>query len=254
MSSNRFTKIGVDRLIRLEWLEKTAALVLAGNDIKTTKEILQADLQKSFRSERLDVRGSINKTITILLKTWFSVPKELKPLQYDALELLKTIPRQNHLPVHWGILMAVYPFWAGVALQVGRLLNLQGSAVAAQVQRRVREQYGERETVARRTRYVLRSYLDWGVLKETETKGMYTGGSKISIHDQKTIAWLIQALLHTRPNGSAPYKELISNPVFFSFSITQIHPDLLAAKSSHLEVHRHGLDEVLIMLKQPSLG
>ena len=69
--------------------------------------------------------------------------------------------------------MAVYPFWSSVATQVGRLLRLQGSAAAAQVQRRIREQYGERETVARRARYVLRSYLDWGVLQETGAPGVY---------------------------------------------------------------------------------
>ncbi len=249
MSSNRFTQIGVDRLIRLEWLEKTASLVLAGNDIKTTKDILQADLQESFRSDRVDVRGSLDKTITILIKTWASVPKELKPLHKDALELLKNIPRQNHLPVHWGMLMSVYPFWAGVALQVGRLLNLQGSAVAAQVQRRVREQYGERETVARRTRYVLRSFCDWGVLKETDTQGIYVAGLKSTIDDPQIFAWLVIAYLYTRPNGSAPFKELISSPIFFPFSITQIHPDLLATLSSHIEIHRHGLDEDLLMLK-----
>ncbi len=249
MSSNRFTQIGVDRLIRLEWLEKTADLVLAGNDIKSIKEILQSDLQKSFRSERVDVRGSIDKTITILIKTWASVPKGLKSLHNDALELLKSIPRHYHLPIHWGMVMAVYPFWAGVALQVGRLLNLQGSAVASQVQRRVREQYGERETVARRARYVLRSFCDWGVLKETETKGIYILGVKSTIDDPQIIAWLFIAYLYTRPNGSAPYKELISSPIFFPFTITQIHPDILSTFSSQIELHKHGLDEDLIMLK-----
>ena len=73
--------------------------------------------------------------------------------------------------------MAVYPFWSGVATQVGRLLRLQGSAAAAHVQRRVREQYGERETVSRAARRVLRSYLDWGVLQETGKKGIYSAGS-----------------------------------------------------------------------------
>ena len=87
--------------------------------------------------------------------------------------------------------MAVYPFWSGVATQVGRLLRLQGSAAATHVQRRVREQYGERETVSRRARYVMRSYLDWGVLHETGTKGIYTAGSKLSVDDSRLIAWLI---------------------------------------------------------------
>jgi hypothetical protein len=44
------------------------------------------------------------------------------------------------------------------------------------VQRRVREQYGERETVSRRVHYVLRSFVDWGGLKETAEKGVYENG------------------------------------------------------------------------------
>ncbi len=250
MSSNRFTQIGVDRLIRLEWLEKTASLVLAGNDIKTIKEILQADLQKSFRSERLDVRGSLDKTITILTKTWALVPKELETLNRDALELLTISPRQSHLSLHWGMLLAVYPFWAGVALQVGRLINLQGTAVAAQVQRRVREQYGERETVTRRTRYVLRSYLDWGVLQESDTKGIYTSGIKLPIDDPKLTAWLVTALLHIRVNRSAPYNELMNSPVFFPFTFKQSNPKVLFSDNSTIEIYQHGFNEDIVMIKK----
>jgi hypothetical protein len=74
------------------------------------------------------------------------------------------------------MVMAVYPFWSGVAIQTGRLLRLQGSAAAAHVQRRIREQYGERETVSRAACRVLRSYLDWGVLQETGANGVYSAG------------------------------------------------------------------------------
>ena len=73
--------------------------------------------------------------------------------------------------VHWCMCMAVYPFFGTVADAVGRLLRLQGTAGAAQVQRRLRERFGERETVARAARRILRAYIDWGVLSETDEKG-----------------------------------------------------------------------------------
>ena len=87
------------------------------------------------------------------------------------------------------MIMAVYPFWGNVAAHVGRLLRLQETAAAGQVQRRVREQYGERETVSRRVRYVLRSFVDWEVLKETPEKGVYS----VVAHEvtrEEVIAWL----------------------------------------------------------------
>lgn len=250
MTKSRFTQVGLDRLVRLAWLEKTSVLVLAGNDAKETKSILQEDLGGSFRSTRPDVRGSLDKTITILTKVWLNVPADLQSLRVDGLELLKSLPQQYHLAVHWGMLMAVYPFWSSVATQVGRLLRLQGSAAAAHVQRRVREQYGERETVSRRVRYALRSYLDWGVLQETGAKGVYGAGPSLAIDDPRLITWLVEASLHTRSTGSAPLKDVIDSPSLFPFHLKPIHAESLLSFSSNLEILRHGLDDHLVILRK----
>ncbi|MGB7295399.1 MAG: hypothetical protein WBC70_07400 [Candidatus Aminicenantales bacterium] len=252
MSRSRLTQIGLDRLVRFAWLEKVSSLVLAGNESKDIKTILQDDLKGSFRSTKTDVRGSMDKTITILLKVWLKVPAELESLRVGGLDLLKHFPQRGHLAVHWGMVMAGYPFWSGVAVQVGRLLRLQGSAASVHVQRRICEQYGERETVSRRTRYILRSYLDWGVLQETGTKGIYTAGTTLAVDDSRLIAWLAEASLHARANGSAPLKDLIDSPSFFPFRIKPIQAESLVAASSRLDVLRHGLDDDLVMLRKPS--
>ena len=249
MSVTRHTQIGIDRLVRLVWLEKTAALVLAGNCAKDIKQILQEDLQESFVSSNADVRGSLDKTITILIKVWLTVPADLKILQISGLELLKKTPRQDQLAIHWGMLMAGYPFWAAVAMQTGRLLKLQGTVAAAHVQRRVREQYGERETVARRVRYVLRSFLDWGVLKETQEKGIYEMGSLLRVDEPQLIAWLLRASLHAKGNGSAPLKDLMDGPSLFPFFLAPIRAEKLAAETAEIDVLRQGMDEDLILLK-----
>ena len=249
MTQNRFTQIGLDRLVRLNWLEKVSSLVLAGNDSASIKTILQSDLQGAFRSTNTDVRGSIDKTITILLKIWLTVPSELASLRVEGLNLLKRLPRHEHLAVHWGMAIAVYPFWSSVAMQVGRLLRLQGAVAAAQVQRRVREQYGERETVSRRARYALRSYLDWGVLQEASTKGIYSAGITLAVDDSRLIAWLVEASLHARANSSAPLKDLIDSPSLFPFRIKPVHADTLVSASSRLDLLRHGLDDDLVMLR-----
>ena len=250
MIRNRFTQIGLDRHVRLEWLEKVSSLVIAENDSVSIKSILQSDLQGAFRSTNTDVRGSIDKTITVLLKIWLTIPSELSSLHLDGLELLKSLPQQDHLAIHWGMVMAVYPFWSGVAIQVGRLLRLQGSVAVAQVQRRVCEQYGERETVSRRARYTIRSYLDWGVLQETGAKGIYSGGTTLAVDDSRLIAWLAEASLHARANGSAPLKDLIDSPSLFPFRIKPVHAESLVAASSRLDLLRHGLDDDLVMLRK----
>lgn len=247
--TGRANQIGFSQRVRLEWLEQTANYVLAGNYKAAVNDALQELLKEKVSVGGQAVRGNREKIITILLKVWVTVPKELESLRLQGLNLLREISRPEHLAVHWGMVMATYPFWGGVAAQVGRLLKLQGSAVAAQVQRRVREQYGERETVSRSARRVLRSFHDWGVLSETVTKGIYHPGMLLDIDDPKLLGWLIEAMLRARGNGSVPLKELIESPSLFPFRLKSIHADRLLSTSSKLDILRHGLDDELVMLR-----
>lgn len=248
--TKRTDQIGFSQRVRLEWLEQTANLVLAGNDKAAVNEALQELLKDKVSVGGQAERGNREKIITILLKTWLAVPSELESLRVEGLELLKRAPRRDHLAIHWGMVMAVYPFWSGVATQTGRLLRLQGSAAAAHVQRRVREQYGERETVSRAARRVLRSYLDWGVLQETGAKGIYSAGATLAVDDSRLIAWLAEASLRARASGSAPLKDLIDSPSIFPFRLAHISAEHVASLSPRLNILRHGLDDDLVMLRE----
>lgn len=251
--NHRDSQIGVDRLVRLNWLERTAYLVLAGNDASSVKAALQDDLRRAFRSGNTKVRGSLDKTITVLMKIWVRPPRHLHLLLREGLAFLSLLPREDHIAIHWGMTMAVYPFWEVVATHVGRLLRLQGTISANQVQRRVREQYGERETVLRRTRYVLRSFVDWGVLKEASEKGLYAAGLSRDIARVELIAWLVEAFLHAHPSGSMDLRAVLASPSLFPFRLSQVPAPQLVAVSERLEVLRHGLDQDLIMLRTESL-
>jgi hypothetical protein len=247
---SRTQQIGFSQRIRLEWLEETARLVLAGNDQATITASLQQLLKEKVSIGGTAERGNREKIITILMKVWLTAPAELDGLRLDGLELLKHLSKEDRIAVHWGMIMAVYPFWGAVASQVGRLLKLQGSAAAAHVQRRIREQYGERETVSRAARRVLRSYLDWGILRVTEVKGVYRHGLSLSVHDAKIIAWLAEASLYSRSNGSASVKEIIEHPSLFPFKIASVTGEILIAASNRLDLFHHGLDNNLILLKK----
>jgi hypothetical protein len=242
-------QIGFSQRVRLEWFEQTANLVLAGNDKTAINDALQIMLKDVVSVGGKAERGNREKIVTILLKVWQTVPAELESLRAEGLELLRRIPQHNHLIIHWGMVTAAYPFWAGVASQVGRLLRLQGSAAAVHVQRRIREKYGERETVSRAARRVLRSYLDWGVLKDISTKGVYAAGTTLAAEDSQLIAWLVEASLHARPNCSAPVRDLIDSPSFFPFRIAQHSAESLFSSSSRLDLVRHGLDNYLVILR-----
>lgn len=249
-ANRRYSQIGLDRLVRLDWLEKTAYLTLSESEPLAVKSLLQDELSSAFLSPSTTARGSLDKTITILLKIWVNVPKDLIPLRNDGLDLISQLPGKSHVAVHWGMAMAVYPFWGSVATHVGRLLTLQGMVSASQVQRRLKEKYGERETVSRRVRYVLRSFLDWGVLKETSVKGTYRQDHILLLDNAKLTAWMIEASLCSESRGSSSINDLLDSPKVFPFSLTHISVGHLNSLSLRLDVMRHGLDEEIIMLRE----
>jgi hypothetical protein len=247
----RENQVGFSQRVRLEWLDQTGNLVLAGNSKQAVNEALQSLLKDRVSVGGNAERGNREKIVTILLKTWLTVPIELQSFRSDGLELLKSFSQGDRIAVHWGMVMAVYPFWSDVAVQVGRLLRLQDCASAAQVQRRVREQYGERETVSRAARRVLRSYLDWGVLHDTGKNGIYSAGTTMAVDEPRLIAWLTEAFLYARQGSSASMKDIVGNPCFFPFKIKSISADSLASMSPRLDLVPHGLDDNLVLLRKP---
>jgi len=248
--NNRQKQVGIDRLIRLKWLECTSNLVLAGNDENAVKDELEQLLAAVFPSSSSTKRGSLSKTLTILLKIWLRVPRDIHSLRETGLELLRSAKKTDRLAIHWGMITAAYPFWGAVAGQTGRLLRIQGSVAAGRIQRRLREQYGERETVSRRVRYVIRGFVDWGVLSETKNKGIYSQEHTYSIDDPRLISWLIEASLHASSNGSGAIKDLLDSTSLFPFRLMRVSAEHLVLMSPRLDLLRHGLDDDLVMLRK----
>ena len=246
--NGRQAQIGFSQRIRLEWFEQTANMILAGNDKTAINDSLQALLEDKISVGGQAVRGGREKVITILLKTWLTVPRELEALRDEGLDLFQRLPRKERIVIHWGMVLAVYPFWGAIAADTGRLLRLQGTAAAAHVQRRVKEQYGEREAASRAARRVLRSFIDWGVLNETGDKGVYAQGEQYSVEDPKLIAWLVEASLRSRVHRAAAIKDLLDSPSIFPFQLAHISAEQVASLSPRLDILRHGLDDDLVML------
>jgi hypothetical protein len=146
------------------------------------------------------------------------------------------------------MIIAVYPFVGVVAEAVGRLMRLQGSCAAVQVQRRLREQLGERETVARAARRILRCFIDWGVLQEAKEKGVYQSAPAQPVTDRKLAAWLIEGILRASESPAVPLKAIAQSPALFPFAVGPL-------SIGHLEGHdrlewlRQGLDEEMVMLR-----
>jgi hypothetical protein len=118
---------------------------------------------------------------------------------------------------------------------------LQGTAAASQVQRRVRERFGERETVSRAARRILRAFVDWGVLLETDKKGIYCGAPKRTVAGRQLTVWVIKAVLIAKSGMPQSPTGLLRGHYLFPFDIAP--PSMSELESCDaFEVNRHGLD------------
>ena len=241
--------IGYNRTVKLRWLDETVDLFLSGRSDSEIYDVLSERLSKELSVGSTARRGSREKAITLLLKTWVRVSPSLQPLREDGIALLKGARRNERLPLHWGMTMAAYPFWRVVAEVTGRLFRLQGTVSPLQVQRRVKELFGEREAVARSARYVLRAFADWGVINDAVSIGEYVPAAPIQLDDPKLASWLLEAAVVSTAQGTSDFRALLDSPSLFPFQLQRIAPVQLT-ESGRLEIVRHGVDEMIIRVRK----
>ena len=247
--SKRHEKLGIKQTIQKEWMDRTLRMVLAGMTEKEIRQDLDQYLSTQKQSGGVGVRGQKTYGMAIgILASWFAPEDELRRFRDEALQIARVIPEEEWLPLHWAVISAAYPFWFNVAKQVGRLFNLQESVTQVQIFNRIKEQYGDRESVARNARYTVRSFIAWGVLQESGNKGCYKKAPSVQVHERKLAAMLIESALHAIPEGKVSVASLLNNPAFFPFDLPMLSGDSLSKSSGNFELIRHGLDDEILML------
>ncbi len=247
MTGNGHKQVGLSQRIQLDWLAYAAGLALAGKTREQVEDSLQELLRDKVSVGGSAQRGNREKIITILVRIWIAGAERTDPLRREGLALLKGLPESDRLAVHWCMTLAEYPFWGTVAETVGRLLRLQETITAMQVQRRIRESLGERETVARAARRILRSFIDWKVLVETARKGSYVANRPVRVTNAPLVKWMIEALLCGRASEWVPLESLQSHPSLFPFAIAGVSSALFGA-NERVEVMRHGVNQEMVRL------
>ncbi len=245
--SKRHDKLGIKQTIQKHWMDHVVKMMLAG---LKEKEI-RAELDEYLAREK-PYMGAVPKThsfIKTILASWFAPDKDLIPFRDYVLGVIQNEKPQKWLPYHWAIISASYPFWFNTAKQTGRLLNLQKQATQVQIISRIKEHYGDRESVVRNARFVIRSFVAWDVLKDFKVKGCYKQSAQMEITQPNLAIILYEAALHADKDGKAALGLLKNNPAFFPFQLPVLTGDYILQQSNTIDVVRYGLDDELLKLK-----
>jgi len=249
---SRHDSIGIKQVVRPEWYDFALDLLIDGASPKEIRVKLDEYVSERLQSGGYGDRGeqTYTKAVTQIMKSWVTPHKDLVGFRDDALRLSTGLGRGMRLPLHWAVTSAAYPFWHRVAEQVGRLLNLQDSICQNQIRRRCYEVFGERTTVERSSRRVIRSFVEWGVLNDSSTKGCYEQVKPVIIADQSLGVLLCEAALHASRDGKAALGLLLNSPAFFPFRLPVVTGDVVALQRGRIAVDRYGLDDEMLSLSR----
>jgi hypothetical protein len=248
-------KLGIKQTIQKVWMDKTVQMLLAGLSEKEIRAELDEDLSTQKQSGGIGERGKKTYGMAIsLLAAWFAPEEELISFRDAALDLAGNLRPEDWVPLHWALISASYPFWFNVARQTGRLLNLQDQITQTQIFGRLKEQYGDRESVSRNARYTVRSFIAWGVLRDSGVQGCYEKTAPVSIADANLAILMFESALLATPEATSTLRLLQNNPAFFPFQLPVMTGDFVSQRSERIEVVRYGLDDELLKLNAITTG
>jgi hypothetical protein len=209
-------KIGFDRTIRLEWLDVAAARVARGEPPDETRKFLW-DFLEDVEPGTTNNSGR-GKTLTVLTRTWVSVPPWAEPLKQAALKCIAAASVEQRVGIHWAMVAGSHPFFLDVATHVGKLIKLNGLANRTQIKRRMTEAWGDRSTLERTIQHVLKSLAQWGLLRAGHEHGSLVGPAQRVRLGEDVSQLLVHAVLLGQDKGSR-FSQLMDHPALFPFTL-----------------------------------
>lgn len=248
MKNGKKNNIGIKQIIRLKWLDYILFELKQGKTSDDIRKELDVILALWQNNDKMIEKGNITKKILIanLAKIWIDVTHDQKLIRDKLLK----INTHNTISLHWISISFSYPFWFDAASIIGRLLNLQSSFNHNQLLYRLKEKYGDRETVKRCTRYVLRSMLDWGCITEIDRRtGQYGRSDKIPVNNPAIISIFLDLVLTNFERDQILISEFYSQPSLFPFKLQLISATELAASNDSLQLVRLSIHDEVIIFK-----
>lgn len=249
MTASRRAKIGFSRKLEQEWLDASASYAISSSDPSSAHALLKQMLGSVLPSS--PKRGALEKTVTVLSRIWFDPDARVLGLRDRALSIIDIVDQTNRIAIHWAMVMASYPFFVDVVINIGRLIALNGMVSLAQIMLRMKELWGDRTTVPPAIRSVMRSLVSWGVLIKGEQYDSYTKPARV-LHLKPSVSiLLVEAILLDQESNSLPFSNLVSHPSIFPFQM-DVQPHDLARTGMFL-ISRQGLDLELVELREPKI-
>lgn len=233
--------VGFDQKILLHHLDFTAS-----HAEKYSRKDMYEVLDGYLRNDITGAKSRKN-AVTMLMKIWYLVDKDLIEIRDRVLEVFPVLTREERVFVHWGMTLAAYPFFKDAVHELGKLFQLQDTVPSIVIGKRMKEEYGDRRRVEVATSAVIMSIKAWGIIIPTKSRS-YQLPEKVFISNQVLQVFIIQIMLHILENTALQLDIIESHPMLFPFDHEFNLFELRQCEA--ITLHHQGVDTLIVECKR----
>lgn len=231
--------VGLSRNVKLQWLNK--AVELLGENLSETEYKYALNEYLGF-----EISSAINlrKTREILMTIWFYDDKEINDIRKKAVELMLKYPDYTQ-PVHWCMILLVYPVFADICKLIGRISDFQDEFTLAQLKQKLFDEWGERTTLFHSTDKIIATMKELGALSN-ENRGKYSI-SRCAINNDKLINFILMVAIKVGGKSYYTFSEITNMGILFPFEYRVSKEQLMAEDT--LVINTFG-GEITVAIKE----
>lgn len=199
MSAGGSIGMVLDRALNLDLLDVALRVGTEHGDAANARHLLTVALRDFVTPQEAE-----NKTRKVLTRVWVVPPPPARAMIRWAIEHQREFPDRRAL--HYGALLATFPFVGSVSSAVGRQLHLDGRVDPRAIKHFARATFGEREFIDAGALKTLSTMRHLGLL-EGPKGGPYVLGAQPSA-PTATSGWFLHALVLTRQAESVGVGDL----------------------------------------------
>ena len=234
--------VGFERYVTLDWLDQTAKWVIEGKSAKEVHALIDEYLSPYVHGDT-----SKRKTKNVLSGAWVKSDGVNPQFKGQAQVLYPQANQIEKLTIHFGLMLASYPFFYSLSRILGRLFKLQDDISNDEFYRRVVETHGDRESIKRAAARYLQSLVAWGVLDGSD-KAKVKSVSKTKVDDPTLATWLLESAMYSNGKETISFDALLADPAFFVFDIP--HGAFQINQSDRLDIVHQGAHETILKVSK----
>lgn len=223
MSAGGSIGMVLDRALNVDLLDVALRIATEHGEAADARQLLTVALRDFVTPQEAE-----NKTRKVLTRVWVGPPDNALAMIRWGIEHQREVADRRAL--HYGALLATFPFFGSIAAAVGRQIHIDGVADRKSLRAFARATFGEREFIDAGASKSLATMRNLGLI-DGARDGPYRISDEIAVPPAFS-SWFLHALALTRQVESVRVAELSR-----AFELAGVHIEPCATPYPLLEYH-----------------